>query len=82
MVEALKSSAVRRQGRDVNVLVYLAQLAPKEALPLLREVRVARLRWFDWERGKEQARLDWIARRLSAGLSVAALDLPPADLAL
>ena len=77
MVEALRSSAERRQGRDGLVVVYYAVLAGKDALPLLKQLRAPSLTWYEWNRGKELERLDFMVRRLEAGLSLSSLDQAP-----
>jgi HEAT repeat protein len=77
MVEALRASLERRQGRDGLVPIYYALTAGKEALPLLRQVRAPSLTWFDWNRGKDLERLDFMVRRLEAGLPITTLDEPP-----
>ena len=77
MVEALRASVERRQGRDGLVPVYYALTAGKEALPLLRQVRAPSLTWFEWNRGKDLERLDYLLRRLEAGLPITTLDEAP-----
>jgi len=81
MVEALRSSADRRQGRDGLVLVYYALTAGKEAIPLLRQVRAPSLTWYEWNRGKELERLDYMLGRLEGGLLLTTLDEAPEFLA-
>ena len=80
MVDALRSSAERRQGRDGLVLVYYALLAGKDALPVLKQLRAPSLTWYEWNRGKDLERLDFMVRRLEAGLSLSSLDQAPAFL--
>lgn len=77
MFEALKSAAERRNGRDTKVLIYLAVLGGKQALPVLSAYRLPRMHYLKWTRGKEQTRLDAIARDISAGFSLAYVDVPP-----
>jgi len=77
MTEILRKSAQRRDGRDADVLVYLALLDGRNAVPVLESLRVPRMRWFDWRRGPEQQRLDGIVRELKAGRSVSSLNAPP-----
>ncbi|HEX5044528.1 MAG TPA: HEAT repeat domain-containing protein [Candidatus Polarisedimenticolaceae bacterium] len=77
MVEALRVSVERRQGRDGLVLVYYALLAGKDAVPLLRQVRAPSLTWYEWNRGKDLERLDYMLRRLEAGLPITTLDEAP-----
>ncbi len=82
MGDLLRRAAERRDGRDVDVLVYLAVLTGRDALPLLEALRAPRLRWFDWHRGPELERLDWIVRELRAGRSIESLNRPPDEIAL
>jgi HEAT repeat protein len=77
MTDALRRSAERREGRDLNVLVCLALLAGEEALPTLKAYRGKRLRYFEWDRGVEQKDLDRIIADLSGGRSIAFFDKPP-----
>jgi len=72
----------RREGRDMNVLVYLAILDGINALPELTAYRFTRLRDLEWPRGEEQERSDWIRRELSAGHPLSSLDLPPEEIEL
>jgi hypothetical protein len=81
MVEALRASVERREGRDGLVPVYYALTAGKEAVPLLRQVRAPSLTWYEWNRGKDLERLDYMIRRLEAGLPISTLDEPPQFLA-
>jgi HEAT repeat protein len=77
MIEALRKSAVRRDGQDLPVLIYLAVASGKAAVPTLREVRIPRLTHFHIMRGREQEVLDGMIRELSAGRSVSSRDVPP-----
>lgn len=81
MAAALKRSAERRQGQDVYVLVYLATLTGRDALPTLAAWRVPRIRYFHYTRGREMERLDWMIRELQAGRSVESLNRPPDEIA-
>jgi hypothetical protein len=81
-VDLLRRSVKRREGDDMNVLVYLAILDGKNALPELTAYRFARVRDLEWQRGKEQERIDWMRRELSAGRSLSSLDLPPEEIEL
>lgn len=82
MAAALRASAERRAGADAPVLVYLAVLEGKQAVPSIRACRNARLGRFDMMRGREQDRLDRIVRNLLAGRSIAGFDVPPDELVL
>ncbi len=77
MTEALRKSAERREGQDLDVLTYLAVASGKDAIPTLKAVRIPRLRHFHMMRGREQVRLDWLIRELSADRSVKSRDVPP-----
>jgi HEAT repeat protein len=77
MVEALRRSAERRQGRDPLVVVYYALVASKDAVPLIRQVRAPSLTWYEWNRGKDLDRIDFMLRRFTAGQSIASLDQAP-----
>jgi HEAT repeat protein len=81
-IDLLRRSVKRREGRDVNVLVYLAVLDGPGALAELEAYRVSRFRDLDWFRGEEQERIDWMRRELSAGRSISSLDLPPEEINL
>ncbi|MBZ5638013.1 MAG: HEAT repeat domain-containing protein [Acidobacteriia bacterium] len=77
MTDALRASAERSEGRDIDVLIYLAVASGKQAIPTLKAVRIPRLRSFHMMRGHEQVRLDWMLRELDAGRSIASMDVPP-----
>jgi HEAT repeat protein len=81
-IDLLRRSVKRREGRDINVLVYLAILDGINALPELTAYRFTRLRDLEWTRGEEQERCDWIRRELSAGRPLSSLDLPPEEIEL
>ncbi len=78
MLAALQESARRRVGRDVRVLVYAAILGGEAALPLLHDLRLARMRHLSGVRGTELDALDRIAMRIKRGRSLHDYDLPPA----
>jgi HEAT repeat protein len=82
MFNALKASAERRQGRDAEVLIYLAVLGGDKALAILREYRMPRMVYLGLERGEELETIDWIIDQLEHGRSIASLDLPPDSLLL
>ena len=70
MIDVLRRSAERREGRDFNVLVCLALLAGDRALPTLTTYRGPRLRYFEWDRGVERKDLDMIIAQLRTGRSI------------
>jgi HEAT repeat protein len=80
MKEALRRSALRRDGQDYKVLVYLAVLDGPGALPVLRDVWATRVAYPRWDRGLEQDKLQWMMRRISEGLDVWPLDAKPGRL--
>jgi HEAT repeat protein len=80
MWELLKAAAERRHGRDAKVMVYAAVLGGERALPLLRSLRLPRMRYLGFTRGNELDRLDWIAARLSTGRSIDSVDVRPEKL--
>jgi HEAT repeat protein len=77
LVEALRKSAERREGQDLPVLIYLAVVSGKDAVPTLRSVRVPRLRHFQILRGREQDVLDDMIRELGAGRPISSRDVRP-----
>lgn len=82
MVDALRRAALRRDGRELQVLVSLAVVSGRDALPLLDTLRPLRMRRYDFRRGAELERLDWVRRELRAGRSVESLARPPDEIAL
>jgi hypothetical protein len=66
----------------MNVLIYLAVLDGNNALPELTAYRFTRLRDLEWQRAREQERIDWMRRELSAGRPLSSLDLPPEEIEL
>ena len=80
MLDLLIDAVRLREGRDIENLIYVAAIAQKKALPLLREYRLSRLHYLGLSRGYEQEVLDWIIRRLDAGLSIERYDQPPTRL--
>lgn len=77
MIEALRRSAVRRDGQDFAVLHYLAVASGREALPLLAQLRPARFRHFEISRAEEQFALDRLERDIAAGKPVTWADDEP-----
>jgi HEAT repeat protein len=82
MRNALLRSAERTGGASAHVLVYLAVLDGKAALPLLERYRVPRMRNPSTLQGKQMEKLDWLARRIEEGRSTHLFDLPPETLRL
>jgi HEAT repeat protein len=80
MLELLDAAARRRHGQDARVLIYAAVLGGDRSLPLLRSLRVPRMRYLGWTRGNEQEQLDRIATRIATGRSIDRMDLPPGNL--
>jgi len=80
MVQALRQSAVRRDGRDWATLVYLAVLEKGAALPTLKTLRVRRLRYPEGRFGREETQVDGIISDLAAGRDPEGFDVPPATL--
>jgi hypothetical protein len=78
MSTALRRSAERREGQELETLEYLALLDGKAALPTLRASRVPRLRVYEWFHGKEMDRLDWMIREIAVGRPIdVEVDHPP-----
>lgn len=77
MLDALERSVLRRDGRDAKVTIYLGLLGGERAVPTLDRVRLARMRYLKWSRGKELDALDRLKRRILSGTSVAEFELPP-----
>ena len=77
MIDALRKSVERREGQDIDVPTYLAVAAGSDALPILKAVRIPRLRHPSTDRGREQVRLDWLIRELAGGRSLKSLDQSP-----
>ncbi len=80
MIDALRRSAERREGQDIDVLTYLAVAAGKDALKTLDAVRIPRLRYFSIKRGREQVRLDTMILALRAGRPLESLDATPEEI--
>lgn len=80
MLEALKTAVERRNGREAKVMIYLALLGGREALPTLAAYRARRMQYLKWTRGLEQEQLDLLARDIAAGRSVSELDVAPAKI--
>lgn len=77
MIDALEDSVDRRHGRDFPPVAYLAIVAPKRALPRVREAFPLRLAHYEWSAGHDQSDLAAIRNALEAGGSLEEWDLPP-----
>lgn len=80
MVRALRTSALRRDGRDWATLVYLAVLEKGAALQTLKTLRVRRLRYPESRLGREEMQLDGILANLATGHALGQFDVPPETL--
>ena len=80
MAAALRASAVRRDGRDWETLVYLAVLEKGAALDTLKTLYVKRLRYPETHFGRQEKQLDGILWDLSAGRMTPGYDAPPEEL--
>jgi HEAT repeat protein len=80
MVNALRSSAVRRDGQDFATLVYLAVLEKSVALPTLTTLRVTRLRYPEAPFGPQEKQLDAIISDLVGGRDPKTFDVRPHEL--
>jgi HEAT repeat protein len=78
MARALRESAVRRDGRDWATLVYLAFLEKGAAIPTLKALGLARLRYPQGNFGAEAPMLEAILIDLAAGREPSRFDVPPA----
>jgi hypothetical protein len=77
MAQALRASAVRRDGRDWATLVYLAVLEKGAALETLKTLRIRRMRYLDAEFGREDFQLEGILAGLASGHAPDRFDVPP-----
>jgi HEAT repeat protein len=77
MSDALRASAVRRDGRDWATLVYLAVLEKGAALDTLKTLKVRRMRYPESPRGKEDVKLSGIIADLSSGHAPVKFDVTP-----
>jgi HEAT repeat protein len=77
MIRALRQSAVRRDGRDWATLVYLAVIEKGAALPILKDLRVRRLRYPESPFGHQEWQVDAIISDLAAGRDLKRFDVPP-----
>jgi hypothetical protein len=78
MARALRESAVRRDGRDWATLVYLAFLDKAAAIPTLKALGLARLRYPQANFGPEAPKLEAILIDLAAGREPSRFDVAPA----
>jgi HEAT repeat protein len=81
-IELLRRSVERRQGLDMDVLVYLAVLDGREAIPELRAYRTSRLLDLWWFRELEFKRTDRMVRALARRQGLTDLDRPPGEIHL
>jgi HEAT repeat protein len=81
-VDLLRRSVQRREGLDMDVLVYLAVLEGKDATSDLERYRISRLRDLWGQRGLEQARINVMLHALAQGHTLAFLDKPPSAIHL
>ena len=81
-VDVLRRSVHRREGLDMDVLVYLAVLEGSDAAPDLERYHVSRLRDLWWQRGQEQERTQAMLHALAQGRTLAFLDRPPSEIHL
>jgi len=77
MANALRQSAIRRDGRDFATLVYLAVLEKGAALPTLKTLRVSRLRYPETPFGPQEKQLDSIISDLIAKREPKGFDVLP-----
>ena len=80
MVDALRQSAIRRDGRDFASLVYLAVLEKSAAIPTLKSLRVTRLRYPEAPFGPQEGQIDAIISDLGGGRDVKGFDITPDEL--
>jgi len=80
MSEALRASAVRRDGQDWATLVYLAVLEKGAALETLKSLKVRRMRYPEPRFGTQDEELSSIIADLSAGHAPARIDVTPDEL--
>ncbi len=77
MIDALRESIERREGRDTFSVLYLPQIAGTDAIPTLLSVRRKRMTYMRWTAGEEFDVTDKIVRDLKKGRSIEAFDRPP-----
>ena len=77
LTQALRTSAVRRDGRDWATLVYLGVLEKAAAVPTLKTLRVKRLRYPEPRFGREDTQLEKLIADLAAGRTLVGFDIPP-----
>jgi len=80
MAEALRASAVRRDGQDWATVVYLAVLEKGAALETLKTLRVRRMRYPESRRGAEDGELSGIISDLASGHAPVKFDVTPDEL--
>ena len=77
MRAALRRSIEMRHGRDVRPIIYYALLCGKEAIPLIEEWIVPRMRFSAITRGNEYQHLRELLTTLSLDHVLDDTDLPP-----
>lgn len=80
MIQALRESAVRREGRDWATVAYLAVTGGAAEIPTLSSVRVKRLKYLEPHYGREEPLLEMMIGDLAAGRSIARFDARPETL--
>jgi len=80
MAEALRASAIRRDGRDFATLVYYAVLERGAARETLTTLKTRRLRYPESPFGPQSSQLDFIVSDLAAGYPLTRFDVAPGDL--
>jgi len=80
MIDLLRRSAERRQGREGKVLVYLSVCAGETGAAMIERYRLSRLRYLGWSRWRETETLDKIVREVRAGRPLTIFDVPPEEL--
>ena len=77
MMDALRISIDRREGRDARILVYYGLLAGKKALPTFERYGISRMRIYNSNRTLERERMDELTRRIASGRSTATWEVTP-----
>jgi len=77
---ALRRSIEIRHGRDVRPIIYYTLLSGKQAIPLIEEWIVPRMRFSATSRGSEYRHLRELLTTLRLGHEIDDTDRPPAEL--